>query len=121
MRHSEKEVFVAEKIQPKATPGEPIRKEKDLKLIKMLLQDNPRDLAIFTVGVNVALRVSDLTKLTVGHFREKEFLDTFRVFEKKTKKWRTITINQSLYDAVQPILKSRSRRPDDTLLFRAKM
>ena len=35
---------------------EPIKRLKDLKAIKKLLQDKPRDLCLFTIGINTNLR-----------------------------------------------------------------
>ena len=41
---------------------EPIRKPEDLQAIKELLKDEPRNLAVFTFGVNTALRASDILR-----------------------------------------------------------
>ena len=45
---------------------EPIRYLADIKRIKNLLVQRPRDLALFTLGINMPLRVSDLLSLTYG-------------------------------------------------------
>jgi len=37
---------------------EPIRKMKDIKAIKKLLHDKPRDLCLFILGINTNLRVA---------------------------------------------------------------
>lgn len=42
---------------------EPIRSLVDIGRIKMLLEKRPRDLALFTIGINAPLRVSDLLAL----------------------------------------------------------
>ena len=44
---------------------EPIRSLKDIQLIRRMLQENPRDLALFTIGINTNLRASDLLRLGV--------------------------------------------------------
>jgi len=44
---------------------EPIRDEKDIKSIKSLLSDKPRDLLLFTMGINNGLRIGDLLRLKV--------------------------------------------------------
>ena len=41
----------------------PIKQMKDIKAIKKLLTDNPRDLCLFTLGINTNLRASDLLNL----------------------------------------------------------
>jgi len=43
---------------------EPIRYLADIKRIKNLLVQRPRDMALFTLGINMPLRVSDLLSLT---------------------------------------------------------
>lgn len=45
---------------------DPIRDLNDIKLIKHILQEKPRDLALFIVGVNTSLRASDLLRIRVG-------------------------------------------------------
>jgi hypothetical protein len=52
---------------------EPIRDRKKIAQIKNLLrgQGRHRDLLLFIVGINSALRISDLLELHVGHFLDK--------------------------------------------------
>ena len=45
---------------------DPITELKDIISIKKCLSDNPRDLCLFTVGINTNLRASDLVRITVG-------------------------------------------------------
>jgi integrase len=47
------------------TKVEPIRRLEDIKAIKKLLADKPRDLLLFTMGVNNGLRIGDLLQLRV--------------------------------------------------------
>ena len=49
---------------------EPIRKRKNIDTIKKLLADKPRDLALFTIGINTNLRASDLLRIRVGQVRD---------------------------------------------------
>jgi hypothetical protein len=49
---------------------EPIKKLKDIRSIKKLLADHPRNLCLFTIGINTNLRASDLFSLTVGQVRQ---------------------------------------------------
>lgn len=48
---------------------EPIKEIKQIQTIKKLLSDNPRDLFLFTLGINTNLRSSDLPRITVGDVR----------------------------------------------------
>lgn len=47
---------------------EPISDLKDIKLIKKLLRDKPRDYCLFTVGINTNLRASDLIRILPGMY-----------------------------------------------------
>ena len=68
--------------------AEPIRDIKYILDIFDLLKDNPRDQAMFMVGIWTNLRGCDLVKLTVKHAEDiisKGYCD---IIEKKTKKAR---------------------------------
>lgn len=99
---------------------EPIRTTKDIKAIKRLLADNPRDLAIFTLGINTNLRASDLLKISVGMVRNLKPEDHFTVRETKTDKDRNITINQTVYRVIQCLLATMPDAGDKDLLFQSR-
>jgi len=44
---------------------EPIKEIKNIKAIKKLLADKPRDFCLFTMGINTNLRASDLLSIIV--------------------------------------------------------
>ena len=91
---------------------EPIRHLKDIKAIKRLLQDSPRDFCLFTLGINTNLRASDLLAITAGMVRNQEELV---LKEKKTGKERRITLNTTTQKAIQRLLDSRDYDDDDRL------
>jgi integrase len=91
---------------------EPIRHLKDIKAIKRLLQDSPRDFCLFTLGINTNLRASDLLAITAGMVRNEEELV---LKEKKTGKERRITLNTTTQKAIQRLLDSREYDDDDRL------
>jgi integrase len=99
---------------------EPIRTTKDIKAIKRFLADNPRDLAIFTLGINTNLRASDILKITVGMVRYLKPEDHFTVRETKTDKERSITINQTVFGAIQNLLATIPDAGDEELLFQSR-
>ncbi|MEO0569291.1 MAG: site-specific integrase, partial [Pseudomonadota bacterium] len=45
---------------------EPVKDVKAIKRIQKLLDDSPRDLCFFTLGINTAYRANELLRLTVG-------------------------------------------------------
>ncbi|MBB5349578.1 site-specific integrase [Desulfoprunum benzoelyticum] len=95
---------------------EPIREIRDIKSIKKLLADNPRNLCLFVLGINTNLRASDLLRLTAGQVRQCKPGDEITLKEKKTGKQRRITLNKSAATTVQELLVSNPL-PDDSPLF----
>lgn len=96
---------------------EPIRSLDAIQRIKRNLADNPRNLAIFTIGINSALRASDLVRLTVGQVKHLQAGEHFRTVEKKTGKGKDITVNNSVVSAVQNLLVTMPDAPDSSPLF----
>jgi integrase len=93
---------------------DPITSKRSVADIKAILANNPRDLCLFTVGINVALRASDLVRLTCGDVATLEIGAGLRVAEKKTRGRRgrtprVITWNQAAHEATRAWL---ARHPD---------
>lgn len=99
---------------------EPIRELKDIKLIKRLLADKPRDLAIFTLGINTNLRAGDLLQITVSQVRHLQPGDHFTVREQKTGKVREVTINKMVHHTLQGLLQAMQVAGDDDFLFQSR-
>jgi integrase len=95
---------------------DPIRKRKDIESIKKLLGDDPRNSALFTIGINTNLRASDLLRIKVGQVRDLKPGDEIELKEKKTGKSRRITLNKACVQAIQRLLASRPYA-DENLLF----
>jgi integrase len=87
---------------------EPIKRKKDIEAIKKLLSDNPRNSALFTVGINTNLRASDLLRITAGQVRGIKPGDSIEIKEKKTGKFKRITLNKACIQAIQSLLASKS-------------
>lgn len=85
---------------------EPIRDLKAIRTIKKLLADKPRDLALFTLGINTNLRASDLLQIRAGAVRNLKPMDEFELKEKKTGKLRRISLNKACVESIQRLLKS---------------
>lgn len=87
---------------------EPIRDRKKIAQIKNLLrgQRRYRDLLLFVVGINTALRISDLLRLRVGDFIDdhKRIRQRFWIKEQKRNKRHEIVINQSIREALKEYL-----------------
>ena len=95
---------------------DPIRDLNAIKAIKRMLSDSPRDLCLFTLGINTNLRASDLLSIKAGQVRES---DELVLKEKKTGKERRITLNKAVRASVAGLLSSREYRDGD-LLFQGQ-
>lgn len=98
-------------------PMDPIKDRFALLKIRELLSASPRDLALFVLGTNTALRAGDILKLNVGDVRGRKCGDQLTVKEQKTGKRRSVTINSSAADALEKLMVERSSAADDEPLF----
>ncbi len=94
---------------------EPIKSLKDIRSIKKLLAGNPRDLCLFTLGINTNLRASDLLRIKAGQVRGLQPLDEIEIREKKTGKVRRISLNRAVIEAVNCLLSSDEYNDKDYL------
>ncbi len=89
---------------------EPIRDRKKIAQIKNLLrgQRRYRDLLLFVVGINTALRASDLLQLQIGHFMDdhQQTKGRFWIKEHKRGKRHEVVINNSIKEVLNEYLKS---------------
>lgn len=88
---------------------DPIRSLADIRRIKTLLADHPRNLALFTLGCNTALRASDICKLTREEVRGLQAGDDLSIRMVKTANRRsrghiTVTLNADVVEALRPLL-----------------
>jgi len=100
---------------------EPIRDRKKLAQIKNLLrgQGRYRDLLLFVVGINTALRISDLLQLCVEHFlnEHKQIKKCFWIKEQKRGKHHEIVINNSIREALKEYMSAYPVISDDPANF----
>jgi len=87
---------------------EPIRDRKKIAQIKNLLRGKKRfrDLLLFVVGINTALRISDLLQLQVKHFLDEQgrVKRRFWIKERKRGKRHEMVINTSIREALEEYL-----------------
>lgn len=94
---------------------EPIRKLKDINAIKKILADKPRDLLLFTIGINNGLRAGDILKLKVHQVKGLQIGDSISIIEGKTHKKNVLVINQPSFDALENFFKYVEKDADDYL------
>ena len=96
---------------------EPIRDRKKIAQIKNLLrgQKRFRDLLLFVVGINAALRISDLLQLRINHFLDEQgrIKRRFWIKERKRGKRQEVVINTSIREALDEYLVAYPDIVDD--------
>lgn len=107
--------------------AEPIKKTRDLEKIKTyykVIQPNPRNELLIILGLNTALRISDILALTwqdVYDFERKEYRNHINIVEQKTGKTAHIYINQNVLESLRnykAYLKQKKRSLEKgTFLF----
>lgn len=96
---------------------EPIRDVKAIRRIKKLYADKPRDLCLFTFGINTAYRAKEILSLKVGQIEHLQTGDRLELWQSKTKKYRPITLNATVMDAVHAWLAQHPDPKPDAPLF----
>ncbi|KAI9130016.1 tyrosine-type recombinase/integrase [Acaryochloris sp. CCMEE 5410] len=100
-----------------STKVEPIRTKAGIDRIKRLLDDKPRDLCLFILGINTAFRANELLSLRAGQVRHIAIGDSFDLKQSKTKQYRRVTLNASAHKAIQVLLNSRAYKDQDPLFY----
>jgi len=89
---------------------EPIRDRKKIAQIKNQLrgQRRYRDLLLFVLGINTALRISDLLELRVEHFFDdhQRIRQRFWIKEQKKGKRQEVVINDSIREVLEEYLSA---------------
>ena len=90
---------------------DPIQRIEDIKAIKSILSDKPRDLLLFTMGINNGLRAGDLLDLKVKKVKHLKEGDSTPIKESKTKKNNILMVNKPVYKSLRNYLEKVN--PDD--------
>lgn len=89
---------------------QPIKNKRDIERIKKALASNPRNLLLFIIGINTALRISDILTLRI-----RDISDThLTITEKKTGKRRRFIINEAIRSAFRDLMPNDAS-PNDWL------
>ena len=96
---------------------EPIRDRKKLEVMKAVLKSKSlRNYAIFVLGINSGLRVSDLLNLKVRDvFNGQHVKDRVEIYEQKTKKYKSFPLSNNVKRALKEYCESAKLAPDDPL------
>lgn len=87
---------------------QPLKSREEIEAMRRSLRG--RDLLLFVIGINTALRISDILPLRVKDVSG----DYIELVEKKTTKTKCFRINQSIKDAAATLVPTDAK-PDDYL------
>jgi len=94
---------------------EPIRDLKKIQCMKETLrQNNERNYMMFLIGINTALRVSDLLNLKVKDVKNKKYI---KINESKTGKVKKQKLNNNLITEIKKYIKGKD---DEEYLFKSQ-
>ncbi len=98
---------------------DPLKKKKDILAIKEILEDRPRDFALFTVGINTGLRGSDLLRLKFKDVLtpEETIVTALQVKERKTGNHRRIILCAKARRALKHLLPEDGDIDFDDYIF----
>lgn len=102
---------------------DPIKSKKEIQAIKnYLLGKNLRDYTLFVVGINSALRVSDILNLKWSDvFHENgDIKKEIRLIEKKTSKQKIFPINESMKKALLNYFKHLENFDFNEYIFKSR-
>ena len=97
-----------------------IRNGKDIKSILQLLSGKPRDLLLFTMGINNGIRAGDLLKLKVGDVRYLKPGQIHQIIESKTKKKNVLIVNKFVRKVLDLYLSQDDYKDDHHFLFQSR-
>lgn len=96
---------------------EPIRSLEAIAAIKELIKDKPVYSAFFCLAINSAFRGIDLLKITISDIQKLQQNGELTLKEQKTKKYRTVKLNDICKEEIQRLLDTRPNAQPDEHLF----
>ena len=103
---------------------EPIRDPRKVAAIKKMLRGEKslRDYALFVVGINTALRISDLLALSVGDVLDEkgDVTEFIEIRERKTRRSARVHLNESARAAILEYFEREPATDPDRALFCSK-
>lgn len=104
-----------------AIKAEPIRDLGVVRSIMVFLKSHPRNLCLFTLGINTAFRANELVSLKVSDVMHLKVGDELTRKQSKNDEYRQITLNGAAYDALQNWLAVHpDPRPEKALFISQK-
>lgn len=102
---------------------QPIRDRSKIESMKKILKaESPRNLLLFTFGLNVGLRITDILNFKLSDILDKKgnIVDLIQLYEAKTGKHKRFPINKTVKKAIQSYLDSLESYNMDDYLFKSR-
>ena len=99
---------------------EPIRNTNTIMAIKKRLQNNPRNLCLFTLGINTAYRANELLSLRICDVEHLRVGDSLDIKQLKNNKYRRATLNKTAHKSLQRWLAVYPNPKPNSALFLSK-
>lgn len=99
---------------------DPIKDLADVAKIRRNLADRPRDLCLFTMGINTNLRMGDLLALTIGRVSGLRAGDSLTLKQQKRGRYGMRTINKAVARALRNWLSDHPVITPEAALFPGK-
>lgn len=104
---------------------QPLKAFSDIQKLKEYFKERGicRDYALVVLGLNTALRISDILSLRwkdVYDFRNKNFYSHIQIHEKKTGKLNQVYINDTVLEALKELLLEQKNLYPEKVLFKSR-
>lgn len=98
----------------------PIKSEAKIKTLKKMLQAEPRNLLILTIGLNTGLRMGDILNLKFIDVTDKKTGDKVDIIEGKSKKHNYVIINKEISRVLTDYLSTLHESDPESYLFSSR-
>lgn len=106
-----------------STKVAPIKNTKDIKAIRNLLRDSPRDHLLFVMGINTGLHVCDLLAIRLNDVRHMKAGQKTSIAASVSGKTNVLDFNAKVYEVAQEYfnyLEANGRTDRGTYLFESR-
>lgn len=98
----------------------PIRRMEDIARIKEILCNQPRNLCLFTLGINTGFRASELLSIKIKQVMYLKSGDQLEIKQSKSNKYRTVILNENCIASITNWLKAYNYIESDNPLFSSR-
>jgi len=102
---------------PQDVEVEPIRRMEDIRAIKELLRDHPRNLLLFCLGINNAMRAGDLLRISVNHVRNLLPGQSVTIAERRSGRVNVLVLHRGAHEALQRHLSNLIPPPEPVNMY----